>query len=122
MRHYNAWSFTEKLNTRLARRHEQRHELPLRMEKAADLEEFRNRLCFSWHDPTGGAEENVTASVHGFTLGTSGHWGREDTQYFPAAELHMVFYVDSYPVAMVNLSQLCEWGSDHAAMSNLLDD
>lgn len=83
---------------------------PIRIDKREDLAFFANEVGtrLDWHEP---GEQNLTAMVYGTGFDNAGSWGEATYEYF-TNEMHVVLYVQHYPVASVNLATLFAWATE----------
>lgn len=87
-----------------------RFEDPIRVDEREELAFFANEAGtrLDWHEPD---EQDLTAMVYGTGFDNAGSWGEATYEYF-TNEMHVVLYVQHYPVASVNLATLFAWATE----------
>lgn len=98
------------IRDRVAKPMSYRFEDPIRVHEHEELAYFANEVGtrLDWHEPD---EQNLTAMVYGTGFDNAGSWGEATYEYF-TNEMHVVLYVQYYPVVSVNLATLFAWATE----------
>lgn len=90
-----------------------RHQHPVSVESAEELELFATMTKFKAHEPD---EQGISARVFGAQLDNSGAWNQRDVMHASFEELHVILYVEECAVIAVNLSELLSWGAHYGPL------
>ena len=98
------------IRCRVAEPHKHYRYDPIRLRKPEDLAFFANEVGtrLDWHEP---GEQSLKALVFGRDFDNAGFWGEPTYEYY-TNELHVVLYIQEYPVISVNLATLFAWATD----------